>query len=78
MNYKRKLEKVLESVQQERNCSRTEALYELSRKYDVSYLTLWTLGKRGKVPKQARVISVLRQIIKDYGFFAETIKRGLA
>ncbi len=74
MNYKRKLEKVIKAVQLKHGYSRTKALHHLAKEYDLCYVTLFNLGKRGKVPTHTEQLQALHQMIKDFGFWAETTK----
>lgn len=62
----KQLNQVIRKIQQKNNCNRTDALNTLSGAYPLSYVTLWSIAKHGKMLKRKKTQEVLFQIFKDY------------
>ncbi len=65
-SYKKKLEKIIRKIQQEKNLKRTEAIWIIVSSYDISYATFYNALKHSRNPKDKKPAEALDKIIADY------------
>jgi len=64
---RQKINKIIRKIQDKLKCSRTDAMKDIVKNYDISYATILAMAKYGRSPKQRRLWEVIEQIVNDYG-----------
>lgn len=63
---RQKFNKVIRNIQDKLKCSRTDAMKDIVKNYDISYATILAMAKYGRSPKQKRLWLVIEKICNDY------------
>jgi len=66
MNVKQQINRFIKIIQDEKKLSRTNAIKQIVKNYEISYATIMAIVKYGRKPKQQRLHLVVVKIINDY------------